>query len=349
MKMKTAKVRRARRRFAWTQWEDEELLDLRLCDLGVTVEGSWLERPIAALYRELERRDLILKPHFWLAEEWFCPDGVPGIAIPFYLAHPRLSRLERAQMLEVEGAGHAWCMKILRHEAGHAMQNAYRLHRRRQYQQLFGRSTEPYPDYYRPLPTSKDYVQNLSLWYAQSHPAEDFAETFAVWLRPQGQWKKLYFGWPALKKLQYVDSLMQDLAGTPPTVRNKKRIEPLSSLKKTLRQHYKEKRARYSTGYPDIYDRDLKRLFVTDPGRRKSESAGAFLERNRREIREMVAKWTGGYQFTLDEVFRDMIGRCRQLRLRAVGNERALKLDFAILLTVRTMQYLYARREWHPL
>ena len=116
----------------WAAWPDEKLLDLRIAELGVSIEGSILESRIAELQRELDARGLTLfQPHFWLSAEWFSPDGVPGVAIPFYLAHPRLEKLERAQMLEVEGGNEAWCMKILRHEAGHAIDNAYKLRQRR--------------------------------------------------------------------------------------------------------------------------------------------------------------------------------------------------------------------------
>src|SRR6185503_6125586 len=131
--------------------------NLRLCDLGLKIEGTALERRIVQLHDELERRGIRFRPHCWLSTEWFCPDGVPGIGIPFYLAHPRLVRIEHRQMLEVEGGTRAWGMRILRHEAGHAINNAYRLHRRRRWQQVFGRSTIPYPEYYRPKPFSRDF------------------------------------------------------------------------------------------------------------------------------------------------------------------------------------------------
>src|SRR5262245_20177629 len=164
----------------WADWDDERLLELRLCDLDLRIEGTALEERIAELNRELELRGLGFRTHVYRADEWFCPDGVPGIAIPFYLAHPRLERLELAQMLEVEGGTRDWCMRILRHEAGHAIENAYLLRRRRRRQELFGKSTQPYPDYYAPRPYSRSFVTHLDAWYAQSHPDEDFAETFAV-------------------------------------------------------------------------------------------------------------------------------------------------------------------------
>ena len=160
----------------------------------------------------------MFRPYFWLSNEWFTPDAHSGIAIPFYLAHPRLRQLERRQMYEVEGGTERWCMRILRHEVGHALDNAYRLHFRRRYRELFGSWAAPYPKFYQPKPYSKSYVIHLDMWYAQAHPAEDFAETFAVWLRPGSGWRQRYAGWPALRKLEYVDELMAEIAGEAPAV-----------------------------------------------------------------------------------------------------------------------------------
>jgi hypothetical protein len=184
-----------------------------MCDLALSIKGSELETRIEKALDELRANDLDFKPHFWLSDEWFCADGIPGIAIPFYLAHPRLERLERSQLLEVEGGDEKWCLKILRHELGHAIENAFRTRRLKARRELFGKSTEPYPEYYSPRPYSKSFVLHLDPWYAQSHPDEDFAETFAVWLTPNSQWRDRYAGWPALKKLEYMDSLMNELRG----------------------------------------------------------------------------------------------------------------------------------------
>ena len=155
--------------------------------------------------RDLQRRGMRFRPHVWLSEEWFSPDGVPGIAVPFYMAHPRLMRLERQFMDEVEGGNANWLTRILRHEIAHALDNAYRLRRRKEWRRVFGRASRPYPDIYRPRPASRDFVLHLGHWYAQSHPTEDFAETFAVWLQPKARWRREYQGWPALRKLEYVD------------------------------------------------------------------------------------------------------------------------------------------------
>ena len=191
---------------------------------------------------------LRFRPHFWLSDEWYCPDGVPGVAIPFYLAHPRLARLELTYMLEVEGGTPEWCMRLLRHETGHAIENAYRLRLRRRRQKLFGKSSERYRDYYVPRPYSRRFVVHLEQWYAQSHPDEDFAETFAVWLAPDSNWRERYAGWPVIRKLEYVDELMQEIGDQRPVVVSRARVDALSRLRKTLRQHYEEKRRHYGLG-----------------------------------------------------------------------------------------------------
>jgi hypothetical protein len=320
---------------------------MRLCDLGLTLEGTWIEPLTRQVTRELHVRGLRLKPHFWLSDEWFSPSGVPGVAVPFYLAHPRLMRLERGAMLEVEGATRGSCLRLLRHELGHAVQHAYDPHRRRRWQELFGRSSTPYPDSYRPNPGSRSYVHHLDAWYAQSHPDEDFAETFAVWLTPRSAWRKRYAGWPALRKLEYVDQLMRELEQVAPKRRSSARPYALPTLRKTLLEYYRAKREWYSPGYTDQWDADLLRLFSNSPRHGHCQTAASFLRRNRKEIREMVARWTGEYRFTLDQVLKQMIGRCRQLGLRAVGSERRLRTNFAILLTVHTVNYVYRGREWH--
>lgn len=320
---------------------DEALLDMRMCDLGIGIAGSFVEERLELLYEELEQRGLAFRPHCWLSDEWFSPDGVPGIAIPFYLAHPRLMRLERKLILDVEGGTHEWCMKILRHEAGHAFDTAYRLRRRKGYRENFGRVSAPYPEFYRPKPYSRSYVLHLDMWYAQSHPVEDFAETFAVWLRPRSRWRAQYRGWPALKKLEFVNDLAQSLKNRKPVVTSRVHVDPLRSLKKTLRKHYAKKREHYGLEYPSFYDRDLRRLFSDRPEHAKNMKASAFLRKTRGELRRNVAKWTGEYQYTIDQVLSEMIERCRELDLRLAQSETQTRNDVMLLLTVQTMNFLH--------
>ncbi|MBM3530563.1 MAG: hypothetical protein FJX62_20975 [Alphaproteobacteria bacterium] len=335
----------------WASWPDQRLLAMPMRDLKLSLRGSWLNECLRELNAEMKERGLAVKPHAWISSEWFSPSDTPGIAFPFYLAHPRLMRLERKMIIDVEGGTRAECMRILRHEAGHVVQHAYALHKRRRWQDLFGRSSTRYPSSYRPNPASRNYVQHLRLWYAQSHPDEDFAETFAVWLTPRYNWRKRYEGWPALKKLQYVDELMAEIAGQKPLLRRRVEVDPLRKLRFTIGEHYKKKLEHYSMDAPRTYDRDLLRIFSNNPRHGRSPSAANFIRHHRASFRRLVAKWTGEHQLTLDTVLDEMIERCRELKLRAAGPERQLRQDFTVLLTAKTVHSLYSpqRRQWFAL
>ena len=335
---------RARRQPEWATWSDERLLDVRMCDLGLSIRGSPVWPHINELYRELRQRGVGFRPYFWISDDWFTPDGLAGVAIPFYMAHPRLARLESSQMLEVEGGTPEWCLRILRHETAHALDNAYRLRLRHRRQKLFGRSSQRYPEYYTPHPYSRSYVVHLQPWYAQSHPDEDFAETFAVWLTPGYDWRKRYAGWPVLKKLEYIDQLMAEIGSLDPRVGSRSRVEPISRLKKTLREHYEEKRERYGVDFPNIYDRDLRRLFSDAPEFKRNPSASRFVKRVRKDVRRTVALWTGEYQYTIKQVIEDIVARCAELDLHLRGSEEHAKIDFMVLLTVQTMNYIHSGR-----
>lgn len=335
--------RRRRREPFWVRSSDEELLALRFCDLGLKIEGTELQPRIQQLYDELDQRGLRLHPRCWLSSEWFSPHDFPGIAIPFYLAHPRLKKLEDRQMKEVEGGRKTSCMQILRHEAGHAYETAYRLSQRKRWRKLFGRASKPYPEYYSPKPFSRKFVLHLDWWYAQSHPVEDFAETFAVWLRPGFRWRTRYKDWPVLKKLEYVGDLMSETAGRSPLVGPRAPMEPLDRLRQTLREHYQQKQERYGLDYPDFYDVDLKRLFPPSPDHGRYPPASAFLRRISPNLRQRVASWTGEYAFAINLVLKDMIQCARELNLRVTRPETEMEVEAAVLLTMQTMNYLYSK------
>jgi len=328
----------------WTTLSDEKLLEVRMSDLRLTIEGTDLEPRIAEINAEMDARGLSFRPFYYLSDEWFTPDGVPGIAIPFYLAHPRLAKLELKEMLEVEGGDPESCLKILRHEVGHAIDNAYALRRRPTRRRLFGNPATEYPEYYTPKPYSKSFVQHLDHWYAQSHPDEDFAETFAVWLDPSSMWATRYAGWPALRKLEYMDQLMRDVARQRPRVASKRRLDPLPRLKKTLGEHYRNKREHYGLDHPNFYESDLRNLFSDAPQYAKRPSAARFVRRIRKEVRSTVASFTDSYQYTIDQLLETIIERCRQLNLRLTESEESTKIDFMVFLTVQTMNYLHSGR-----
>ncbi len=335
---KTVKVLRG-----WATWPKERLLDARICDLGLHIDKSPpLKACIRRLNRELKAREFIFRPHFWLSNEWYTPDTIPGIAIPFFLAHPRLRKLEAEFMLEVEGGTQEWCMRLMRHETGHALLNAYALNHRRDWQKVFGPSSRKYPETYLPKPHSKSFVIHLENWYAQAHPHEDWAETFAVWLRPGSDWRKRYKDWPALKKLEYVDRLMKEIRDKPPKLRNRRVMEDPSHLKMTLRDFYKEKQARYGANSPVLLDRDLRRLFSDAPEHWQNEKAAQYLRRLRREIIEIVGRWTSEYHYRINEVLKDMTTRCNELNLRVARDDHAMKEEIVACLTALVMSRLHS-------
>ncbi len=325
----------------WPDLHDEALLDVRLADLPLAIDEVLADR-VTQLREELKTRGLQFPLHCYLSDEWFTPDGATAIAIPFYLAHPRLAKLEEAQMFEVEGGEYEWCMRILRHEAGHAIDNAFQLRRRPQRRRTFGLPSKPYPEGYTPKPYSKSYVLPLDAWYAQSHPDEDFAETFAVWLTPASEWRQRYAGWPALRKLECMDALMTSIGHRSPRIINHDEVDPVRKLRKTLRQHYRNKRRYYGVDYPNFYDRDLRRLFSESAEYARNMTAARFLTRIRRPTRRLVASWTGIYQYTIDQVLENMITRCRELKLRLAVPEDKARQEFAVLLTVQVMNYLHS-------
>jgi hypothetical protein len=343
--MAASAKRKASRDYFWADLPEDDLLDLRFCDLGLKLQGSELELLTDQLCDELRKKGIRFRPHFWLSHEWFVEDYVPGIAIPFYLAHPRLKELEKKMMLEAEGGTRRWCLQILRHEAGHALENAYLLRRRKRLQALFGPTTTPYPDHYFPKACSKDYVLHLRPYYAQCHPDEDFAETFAVWLTPGLNWKRRYARWPgALKKLEYMDSVMNEIAGQPPLVDNRRQVTPLNKMRRTLRKHYENRRAHFGLETPEFLDEDLKKLVGRDGARQDRPAASTVLRRIGPQACREVAKYTGEYQYVIGNVVRDMIRRSRELRLRVQRPLREVEEDFRVLLTKQTMDYIHSGR-----
>ena len=336
----SARRRTRRGKPVWEDLPDEALLDLRLCDLGLRVEGTPLESRVERLYAELARAGLRFRPHVWLSTAWFSPEGVPGIAIPFYLAHPRLARLERRMLLQVEGGNRAWCMKLLRHEAGHALDTAWRLRRRRRWRQAFGHAGLPYRATYVPDPWSRRFVFHLYHFYAQSHPVEDFAETFAVWLRPGRRWRARYAGSPALRKLEAVDEMVREIAERPPLVRSRERTDEIGSVRTTLREYYRRKRQLYGQEDASIYDRDLCHLFSRRPEDQRRKPAARFLRERRPELRELVTQWTDQPRFAVDDVLGALMRRSRALGLHLARSERESFAGAAVLVAAHAGERL---------
>jgi hypothetical protein len=297
---------------------------------------------VQQLHDELTAKGLVFHPPCHVGDEWFVPVGIPAIFVPFFLTHDRLRRLEKAMMLEVEGESPEWFMRLMRHEAAHAYAYAYQLTRKKKWQRVFGlTSTDTTPEFYRPRPYSHSYVVHLDDWYAQSHPDEDFAETFAVWLTPGLDWRTRFKGWKALQKLEYLDELMRSLAGQPPPYQPGYRERDFNCLNIKLKTYYARKRKLYEDSYPDFYDRDLRQLFPGAPGAGPALKASRYLRSRRRELIDAVCEPTNEKKYRVNKLLTRLIERCDQLDLHLASGVEAPDLAVAAYITTLVMNYLF--------
>jgi hypothetical protein len=279
---------------SWQHLSDEDLLQVRICDLRLKIRGTELEPRIRQLNQELDAKGLLLRPACYLADEWLSPNGQVAIGIPFFLAHPRLRALENRMMFEVEGGNASWCMKLLRHEAGHAFDHAYGISRREDWKDVFGSRRVRYnPYFYEVDATSRRYVRNVPDHYAQSHPFEDFAETFAVWLNPASRWRTRYEGWPAIRKLRYVNRVMREVGGRRSRRRELVLPAEAAGMQSTLKRYYERKFRLYQLGDLSFTVRDMKTIFRTSRSAAPTHLASDFIRRHKRHIVESVSKWSG--------------------------------------------------------
>lgn len=325
----------------WYRLKEEDLLNRSIRSLGLSLENTEVEILIERLYAELEAKGLIFEPSCFLGEEWFCPVGIPAIGIPFYLAHPRLRKLEQKMMMEVEGGDKEEFMKLIRHEAGHAYSYAFHLYKRKKWRTLFGSASEEYPDTYRVKPYSKAHVIHLDHWYAQSHPDEDFAETFSVWLTPGMNWKKRYRGWKALEKLEYVDELMTQLKGKPAKHQPEFQVTEHDGLGIKLKTYFRRKRKLYQESFPDFYDKDLKTLFTEIPEERGPSRASVYLKASSPELIKAVQFATKEKKYTIDQLIQSFIERTKELNLYVRKEDYGLDFRIASYFTNLITTYLH--------
>jgi hypothetical protein len=326
----------------WTTLTDEQLLEKRISQLGLKIEGTEVQPLVQRLYQELTAKGLTFHPPTHVGDEWFVPVGIPAIFVPFFLLHERLRKLEKKMILEVEGETPDWFMRLLRHEAAHAYFYAYQLYKKTRWRRIFGQtSMEETPQFYRPRPFSRSYVVHLDDWYAQSHPDEDFAETFAVWITPESEWRQKYEGWKALGKLEYVDELMRSLAGKAPTHLPEYRVADHDCLNVKLKTYYARKKKLYEDTYPDFYDNDLRQLFDAGPEVAGRIKASAYLRQRRRSLMNSVSQWTNEKKFRVNELLNRLIHRCDELDLHIKADDAPQNLQVSAYVTTLVMNYLF--------
>lgn len=330
----------------WGKLSDEQILHARVRDLRLQIKGSSLEPLVSRLYEELDAHGIAFHPPCYLADEWLCPDRVPIIGIPFFLAHPRLRRIERRMMFEVEGGTEKSFMKLIRHECGHALNYAYQLYKRTRWRQLFGPFSAKYSDSYYCQPFSRRFVIHLKGNYAQAHPDEDFAETFAVWLSAASRWQEKYRDWPVIKKLKYIDRIVQKINGRHPlTAVPQHPPWSASRMTSTLASYYERKRKALGSGFYGFYDDSLTELFKTRQSDTITLKASAVLRLHRRQVVDSVARWTGHPKYHIHQLFTRLITRCDALTLYARDDQPDEIIGLTALLTAVASNTFRTRRK----
>jgi hypothetical protein len=321
-----------------------ELLNTRICDVGLTILGSPLEPFIERLGREIHSKGLRFEPECYLTDGWGCPDQVPVIGIPFYLADKSLARIEEEQTGEIETEQQI--MMLLRHETGHAFNYAYRLYRNRDWAEVFGPFSRPYKDSFRPNPFSRQFVRHIvhhryGRTYAQKHPDEDFAETFAVWLTPRSGWRRRYRNWPALHKLNYVDLLMKSIRGEVPEFTNGPLCTPVESMQLQLAEHYGQRAERYRAAAQGYVDDKLREVFPPVRGRDLVRAA-EFLRRHRDELEKRVTHWAGLDDIEVQSILSKLEDRADFLCLQVAKRRmHGVLMDVTALATSLAMDFVY--------
>ncbi len=323
-------------------WEGErrDLLARRISDLGLSIRGTLVETLVAQLYEELAAVGVAFRPPVYLSDQWGCPDDTPLIGVPFYLADPRLSRIEEEEAVEVEGELDV--MRYLRHEAGHALNYAYRLYDRADWRETFGPYSRPYRERFRVDPLSRAYVRHILGWYAQKHPDEDFAETFAVWLTPGTNWRERYAGWPALAKLEYMDRVMREVGGTTPAVLVPSPDDlPVESMHYTVEDHYRDSESKLPLEDERHFDGDLRTIFADADSGEERERADHFVRAHRREIVRRIAYWTGEGTAMVRRFVDLLADRAKELGLRVRDREASTLIELTAFGTAVIMNYRY--------
>jgi hypothetical protein len=306
------------------------------------MRGTRVERLVAQLYAELEAKGVAFKPPVYLSDQWGCPDGTPLIGVPFYLVDPRLERIEAEMSAGVESDGES--MRYMRHEAGHAINYAFCLYDRPEWRSTFGSFSKPYRDRYRADPFSREYVRHILGWYAQKHPDEDFAETFAVWLTPDLDWRSQYAGWPALAKIEYVDRVMHEIGPLAPTAPEPTEDDlPVEAMHYTVADHYAEDAEQVPIEDERQFDGDLRGIFVSANDAPGGEHAQWFVRRHYREIVSRISYWTSESPSVVRSFIDHVARRVTSLELRVGGLEASTLIELTAFGTAVVMNHRYTR------
>lgn len=299
-------------------FQEAKLGEVPIRELGLRIHGTPLEPVLDEFRAELRAAGIRkLAPHFYLSTEWGVPFETIAIAIPFYLAHPELAELHADRTGMIEGKDRDEILRYLRHEMGHAINYAYRLYDRPEWIETFGAITQPYSDDYRPQPWSTRFVHHLPGWYAQKHPDEDWAETFAVWMTPGRSWREDYSAWPhALEKLEMCDRLMAEIGDADPLVTDTELDEDVEEIDYSAEELYRElEEEAPAPELPPGLDGALRAIFLDLPRAGATRPAATLIRRHARTLARSVFTWTGHFPEHTRVLLRHLAERADALKL----------------------------------
>ncbi len=331
--------------FEATGFREATIWSTPIRDLGLTIEGTRLEPILAEFRRELEAAGFRrLTPRFYLSTEWGVPFETVAIAIPFDLARIELEEMHAQRTGHVEGRDREEILRYLRHEMGHVVNYAYRLYADKEWERLFGPMSEPYDDDYRPVPFSRKHVRHLPGWYAQKHPDEDWAETFAVFMTPDLDWRSEYAARPAaLAKLEYCARTVQSLLDRDPVVVDDELDEDVGELEYSIGQFYRD----LSPGDSRLglnLDTMLRSVFPARTGHESAaplRTAAGLLHRLEGALLGNVYRWTGHFPERTRVLVDHLQSRAENLDLRyRAEDEGSVTVALTTLVTSLAMNYV---------
>jgi hypothetical protein len=329
-------------------FRESNLFEAPIRDLKLAIEQTRLAPVIEEFLGELKAKGVTrVVPKFHLSTEWGVPFGTVVIGIPFYLARPELTELHGEEVGHIEGLSRADTLRYLRHEMGHVINYAYKLYDDEAWVKLFGSITQPYLEDYRPQPFSRRYVRHLPGWYAQKHPDEDWAETFAVWMTPDHDWQADYSRWPsALAKLKYCEATMARLNQQDPLVTSTELDEDVGELKYSLKDFYRNLPAEADSAAG--LDGDLRAIFddhaLLPDGEPAGDTrpAGPLIRSLERALMADVYQWTGHFPERTRTLVRQLAQRADVLQQGyPAAAENAAIVGITILVTSLAMNFIH--------
>jgi hypothetical protein len=330
-------------------FQETNLRTTQIRDLGLQIEGTRLESILKEFQAELDAVGLTrLRPHFYLSTEWGVAFGSIAVAIPFYLAKPELEEIQAEQVGHIEGVSKSDILRYLRHEMGHVVNYGFRLYEQQEWVKLFGSITQPYIEEYHPQPFSRRYVRHLPGWYAQKHPDEDWAETFAVWMTPGQDWRRSYEKWPsALAKLDYCERMMSEIRDREPPVKIEERDEDVGEIAYSLHDYYSNLKLGDDQLPPGL-EGALMAIFE-DLGLPENSSpeaprkpAAALIRRMERDLVANVYRWTGHFPERTRPLVRYLAERAEELKqVYAADREAEVATALTTLVTALAMNHVH--------